>query len=365
MKQSSINRRIKTCSLILIALLFIILAAACNDKTVDVTPTVEAEEKDEIVEGKVYSDADLVDIHLSETNPYVVSGDYLYFGEYPQTVKAADVTIDENESRLITDSNDETMFTCYMGSDGYWYAKVVASTYQDTSYTFADGSTLTSGTSYYFRVLPLKWRILTKDYNKDGTPGDYLILSDRIVDTLPFQTKYQDGEFLVEGENIPPGTYANNYEYSEVRAWLNDQFYNGAFTDYQRQLISKTTISNAADTTAAKPGSTVYTSNDTQDYVFLLSYVDVLNEEYGFSTKNSYGDGERQLFTSDYSRAVGDDIWPMEGYFFGMGIWWMRTPCTNSMELVYRVSSHGYAYFYDNAYKDNGGIAAALVLNVD
>ena len=55
---------------------------------------------------------------------YTREGDYIYFGEYPQTIKANDVQI--------TDTVDSRGY--YLGADGEYYAKVVSNPYND-SYT--------------------------------------------------------------------------------------------------------------------------------------------------------------------------------------------------------------------------------------
>ncbi|MBO5304263.1 MAG: InlB B-repeat-containing protein, partial [Clostridia bacterium] len=122
-------------------------------------------------------------------------GDYVYFGSYPQTIKEDDVTI-------TTTTNDKGY---YLGSDNEWYAKVTASPYE-SNYTFSTGTTVTSGTVYYFKVEPIRWRILTE------SNGKAFILCDSVVDTHI----YDDS--------------SNNYANSEIRAWLNDTFYDTAFS---------------------------------------------------------------------------------------------------------------------------------------
>lgn len=48
---------------------------------------------------------------------YVREGDYIYFGEYPQTIKEDNVVI----------STEQDSRGYFLGSDGAYYAKVVAS----------------------------------------------------------------------------------------------------------------------------------------------------------------------------------------------------------------------------------------------
>lgn len=346
----------------------VLTIVACSHNDTSSEKGSSAKSNDEIIEGVTYDDSDLESITLNEEKPYVISGDYIYFGEYPQTIKKKDVTIDESQTKIIK-GGDELEFNCYKGSDEYWYAKVVSKTYHGP-YTFSDGSICEDGETYFFKVLPLKWRILTKDFNKDGTSSDYLIFSERTIQPYYFtkQENYDAETMIMTKEGVPDGTYANNYQYSDIRAYLNDEFYNAVFASYQRELIEKVTIKNDASQTSAKGDDKVTVCDDTEDYIFLPSYAEVTNKDYGFDKSASYGDFERQKYNTDLSRATGTDHWgstKMEAdYFTGKSIYWLRSAYPNSNEMAARCSSHGYAYFYDNAYKYNGGIAAELVINV-
>ena len=90
-------------------------------------------------------------VRVNKNNEGDAQGEYILFGEYPQTLKADDVTVG--------DVADEDGY--YLGSDGARYAKVVADPIG--SYTFSDGSAVTSGNTYYFKVEPIRWRILSED----------------------------------------------------------------------------------------------------------------------------------------------------------------------------------------------------------
>ena len=72
--------------------------------------------------------------------------DYVYFGEYPQTLKADDV--------IITSDIDSRGY--YLGSDGCYYAKVVATPYEwynTKECTFSTGTAVKKGSVYYFKVM--------------------------------------------------------------------------------------------------------------------------------------------------------------------------------------------------------------------
>ncbi|MBO4404387.1 MAG: InlB B-repeat-containing protein, partial [Treponema sp.] len=129
-------------------------------------------------------------------------GVYLLFGRWPQTVKTADVTI-KNETKRAG------MFTYYKGSDGEWYVKVVENPIS-SAYTYSDGTAVGwGGTSEkYFKVEPIKWRILTDNYS-----GKKLLLAENIL----VNCAYYDNTSTrtINGNNV----YVNNYEHSRVRAY--------------------------------------------------------------------------------------------------------------------------------------------------
>ena len=92
-------------------------------------------------------------------------------------------------------------------------------------------------------------------------------------------------------------TAANNYKYSKIRAWLNATFYETAFSELQREIILTTTVDNSVYSTGYDTNP--YVCEDTEDKIFLLSYREVTNSEYGFSSSS-----DREMQTSDYSRAT-------------------------------------------------------------
>lgn len=328
------------------------------------------------------------------------NGDYLYFGWYPQTVKTADVTVGSTP-----ESNGY-----YLGSDGAYYMRATATVTSDSeNYAdFKDGTSITEGTEYYFKMEKLKWRILTENY--EGS-GNALIVCDTIVDMVNYQSNYvyqngyyyatdEDGTILTDptatvGQGIDSQyrVYANNYEYSEIREYLNNAFYNTAFNDEEKSYIVTTTVDNSFESIygsySANSGYTEDTFNyecrDTEDNVFLLSLSDVNNTEYGF--KDSYEaiigndwstdfDTARLFYTSDFSRAMGaatltealseqltsmgiseEDI-PL---YLGSGAGWLRSP--------YDVSDCAFTVFIgdygiNNVDYDGYGVVPALQIQL-
>ena len=267
---------------------------------------------------------------------YIRDGDYIYFGEYPQSLKAVDVTI--------TDVQDSRGY--YLGSDNFYYAKVIATS--NTNVSFSTGATVSDGAVYYFKVEPIRWRILTVD------GANALILCDSIIANMSYQSNC---EFMqvnafkgdcTTGNGAPKLTYANTYEYSDVRVWLNQTFYENAFSELQKEIILTTKVDNSwrsSDSTSASLNA--YTCRDTDDKVFILSYKEATSFSLGFSAY-SVSDTARKLGVSDYAIANGANCYE------GFGVWWLRSPYVRRFahsgsfyyggKYVHGVSTYGYLF---------------------
>ena len=251
------------------------------------------------------------------------NGDYILFGEYPQSLKSVDVDI--------TSTVDERNY--YLGSDGAYYAMVIAAPYAD-DYNFSDGTAVTEGEAYYFKVEPIRWRILSTD----GESA--MLLCDSIITNLAYQSdaSKNNGTYYTSANGAPYGTYANNYKYSEARAWLNGSFCDAAFSEHQRDNILKTVIDNVTENVGAV--SDGYATENTEDNVFLLSYGEACDAKLGFSGDPSEYDIKRRIITSDYARANGALMKTSEE-FYGNGSWWLRSPSDSSSVAAWRIDTAG------------------------
>jgi hypothetical protein len=266
------------------------------------------------------------------------NGDYILFGEYPQTLKKDNVTI--------TETQDGRGY--FLGSDGCYYAKVIANPYE-SGYRFSDNTYLTSNETYYFKVEPIRWRILSTDGE------NALILCDSIIANMAYQSSY-DNVYCTTANGAPAETYASNYMYSEVRAWLNATFYASAFSDLQREIMLTTLVDNSPESAGNVVG--VFACEDTQDKIFLLSLSEVLNTEYGFS--NDWYDCTiyRRMWVSDYARATGARI-STERSYYGNGYWWLRSP-NNAREMARDAGPDGQADISNYVYSAETGVVPAL-----
>ena len=263
---------------------------------------------------------------------YTREGNYIYFGEYPQTIKADDVTI--------TDTQDDRGY--FLGSDGSYYAMVTATPYT-SGYTFSTGSTVTSGNVYYFKVEPIRWRILSEEN------GEAFILCDSIIANVAYQPDH-DNNYYTTANEVPEGTNANNYKYSNVRKWLNSTFYETAFSNLESSVILTTEVDNSAKSTNLygketwfNSGVNNYACENTNDKIFLLSTEEATNGNYGFESYHSIYDMARRMLTSDYSRATGAIMDTSTGYY-GNGWWWQRSPFYSYRGQVCVIGPDGYLY---------------------
>lgn len=305
---------------------------------------------------------------------------YIFFGMFPQSRKNDDVIINDKETYSLGIS------TYYKGNDGELYSE----------YNFV-----------YYKVEPIKWRVLTTAYDYDGDVGvdtGMLLMSDKILTAnIPFYESTQIGPILKHRN----GSFINNYKESQIRAYLNGISYDSisladkdkwtnkgflqiAFTDKGSQLIKTTTVDNSGESTTDAKKNIIradgyesdgitkneyedYTCENTKDKIFLLSLKEVTLEDYGFSDYDDKTPGNnRILFPTDYAISIG----AFQDYDLIKGcIWWLRSPNAydyNSVEIVYPNGYTGKLLYEDtnlNGMIDeffisnySNGIVPALVL---
>lgn len=93
--------------------------------------------------------------------------------------------------------------------------------------------------------------------------------------------------------NASHTNYANDYATSSIRKWLNEDFYNTAFTSAQKQNILPTTLDNKA----YSADYSKYDSVSTTDNIFLLSH----------SEAKSIDEDTRWAEGTDYAKVQGFD----------------------------------------------------------
>ncbi len=230
---------------------------------------------------------------------------FMYYGEYPQTRLTDSATLTALSDGIV-DNSITADTQGYYAYGGERYAKYLSTESQNGYY---------QGETYYFKVEPIKWRILFHE-GKEAT-----VISEVILDSMAYNT-------------ISQSLWAS----SSLRAWLNDDFYNDTFVsaDNHYHIVETQTISSQNPVHGSNSGIAA------QDYVALLSIASVTNFEYGFSAQLSEEDSNRIALNTEYAKARGAYT---DGE--GEGAWWLYTPGSNNYYASY-VGSDGKVYANGN-----------------
>ena len=134
----------------------------------------------------------------------------------------------------------------------------------------------------------IEWKVLEKDQN-----GKMLLISRYALDCRHYHSK---------NEKV-------TWETSDIRSWLNNDFYNTAFTKSQRAKIKTTTLENHDNADYNTDGG-----NDTKDKVFLLS----IDEAKAYLPSTV----ERVCIATKYAESQGSQLESLTRSCR----WWLRSP---------------------------------------
>ena len=268
-------------------------------------------------------------------------GDFVYFGVFPQTIMSKDVELKARVELYRNEVWEDFPLACYLGSDNEYYVKMRADPCGQNN-QFSTTAKIEKDKCYYFKIEPIKWRILhTDDDDK------LLLLCEDILTNMYFDSV----------------TECNNYENSEIRHWLRDVFYEVAFNDEQRKLVKQTLVDNSVRSTNPNKGpqeDNPYICDDTNDYVFLLSEQEVTDESYGFKADHTAKDDKRCKKNSDYARCLG--AWTSRDQSNkAHGRWWLRSPYFAFKRSARDVNECGVVNDdFDRVFLNNIGVAPAI-----
>lgn len=332
---------------------------------------------------------------------YTISGDYIYFGNYPQTqVTNSSIisTLNSMAGALPSDSNNQnwTSYGYYMSGsnstaymwyqdisyNGEKYRGVYFTKYRPKSWdkkatadnSCQDNNGYNLSTVYWFKFEKIKWKILTKSGNKA------FLLYEEAIDSQAYQNtcvynkgnSYRDNYFNND-PGVPSGTFANNYKYSTIRKWLNGTFYNATFNNLQKSLIATTMVDNSAESTLRSNNN--HACANTYDKIFLMSAKELTNSDYGFYKEALvYGSDSNRVKTStDYAKIQGCSH--IKSNYIGKCLWWQRSPCWSSdtsydmsylARYVFRNGDVNYVenYYTNPVYYNTFGVVPALWINL-
>ena len=314
----------------------------------------------------------------NKLNPvrYTRDGNYIYFGYWPQTCERDENVIAELNAiagtpPLPRDKANPYNWESHEGTTYMWQKIVI---YNGTKYLgvqmndyrangiYALYDKITDNgyyklNVYWFKFEPIKWRVLTTSDNSA------YIMSDIALDFFSMQPdrkdENRDGLFASYNNSpgVPDGIYANNWEYSFIRSWLNETFYNEVFNDLQKEIIKTTRLDNSARSCnpnenpkyygyGENAGKNKYADQckDTDDKIFLLSLRDVTTTAYGFNKNVLAEDPARNLKASDFAKSHGVSMGNTQKDYV---TWYTRSPSL-------AVGNQGYTTFV--LYRDNKGV---------
>ena len=149
-------------------------------------------------------------------------------------------------------------------------------------------------------VQPIEWQVLAKEGNK------ILVISKYGLDAKRFDDN------------------SNDWASSEIRSWLNDKFYNKAFTEKEKKSINSSNLSDVG----------------TSDKVFLLSKEEAENYFVNDKLRRCKATGyavKKGAYV--YDGSLGDEA--------GSSLWLLRSSFPNDSNIVYNVGDVGSICNYD------------------
>ena len=233
---------------------------------------------------------------------------FVYFGKYPQTYVGD--TMNAELEAWYTDQPVAETYTAYKGYsgstlnepvaynayeyiDGNIYCRVPEADLLKNSgaKTFKDGTTIVDGETYWFKVEPIQWRVLTQNYTdaENSIPVSYLLSEYVLSSNITFN---------LSTNNINYAYYSA--ETNTLRPFLNEVFYSDAFTAEEKALIAQRTLTDADLDGTGTVGDLPSTEPLN---VFAPTYYDMIEADYGFNTLPGKIDQQRRASATDFAMA--------------------------------------------------------------
>lgn len=211
----------------------------------------------------------------------VAKGETFYFGMYPQTCVQDKALTDKLDK--ISGSTDTEVVTL----GGATYASYCIVTNENPGGPFGIVYGYEAFKTYWFRCEPIAWRVL--DSGADGV----LLLSEYVLGARAFNEAIRAD---------------NTWENSDIRTWLNGTFLKSAFTAKEQAFLLTSSLTNepnpirgtydgepssyAGDYRGGVPFVGTTSGGPTTDKVFLPSFNEITNPDYGFNVGWKYMKGD-------------------------------------------------------------------------
>ena len=195
-----------------------------------------------------------------------------------------------------------------------------------------------------FEKQALEWRVLSVDGD------DAFLLAEKNIDCKPYNEKNENA----------------TWEKCTLRKWLNEDFYNAAFSEEEKKAILTTNIINKDNSDYNTEGG-----NNTYDNIFLLSIEEAVDKKYGFDTQ-LYEEEMEEIFVRMKTREAENTEYSKINNAYGMnyddettdnGCWWLRSPGDESNRAV-NVYYDGSVYSNGDELNEKLGVRPALHMNL-
>ena len=264
-----------------------------------------------------------------------VTWDCVWFGRYPQSAyEPKQEPENPNEEDIYTDP-DGTKFV-YLPESYRWLGN-------PEPYIIPEG---------YYKVEPIKWRVLSVKEN------EALLLADKLLDVgIPYNETLDD----VTWENCTMRSWLNGYGSGFNQNgidYTSDNFIDRAFTANEKNAILQKTVENADNPYYGTEGG-----NNTSDKLFLPSIEEITNLTYGFSIDKS--DPYDWIYyivavNTAYKAGKSDSYNNNEGE---RDFYWLRSPGYYSGCAAVAGADHNLDNFGVSA--TSNGVRPALRLNLN
>lgn len=262
---------------------------------------------------------------------------YIYFGDYPQKLKDETVTL----------TNTVNSQGYILGNDNNYYAELMVKetvnlTGNYKAY-FDNGTKINVKETYYFKVEPIRWQVSNANNNSKELFSDYIIDN----------TKYNNAT-----PNIRFGDAVDNYYHTSIlRKYLNEDFYNLAFNDVQKEQIQDTTVDNSEYSFYFDEGYDFLACPNINDKVYSMCLRDLTTSSKGYNSDKNQSDPLRQAILTDYAKAKG--CWmTTDNENYNHGQYWLRSPGPYVREWA---SDYSYIFWTAFAVYANGSINNNLI----
>lgn len=198
--------------------------------------------------------------------------------------------------------------------------------------TSNSGTGYAQNTVYYFKYEPLEWIVLD--------PGAKLLMSKKVLDAQAYQNYVNKNR-----------SDTNDYAKSSLHDYLNNSFYNTAFSAAQKSAIQKTTYDCTPYALSGAKVTETVSAN-----VTVLSYADCQKTAYGFKNTTNSDAARIAKEITDYAKIQGISITG------GMADWWLRTADKSNAKQASFVGTTGALNHAATVNLNNKGVRPVITL---